>query len=282
MATQKPKPKPRWKPKPHLGKAKATRGKTIKWEPRFFQTDRNIIAAKFAPIFDAIFKSPRGSISPRLDTGFSPRKGISINFTVNPGLKTGTAKRYLNALGFDTSFIVSYLGALSGSASTPGAMRKILEEKGYKKDRVDLILRQLASLGTIREDRNRSDADELIKLGTLKKRIPRTQWELWFSILKKLSGEKLMELLTTELKNRDKWGKRLKRANKNWKDVYLTENVIAEITMELFGETDPGKFRTKLIRYRGMKITLGHHALLYSLNNPGETHDEILAILMGQ
>jgi len=201
---------------------------------------------------------------------------------VNPGLKTETARTYLSALGFDKSFMDSYIGALSGSASTPEAMRKILEEKSYKKDRVDLILRQLASLGAIREDRNRSDADELIKLGTLKKRISRTQWELWFSILKKLSGEKLMELLTTELKNRDKWEKRLKRANKNWKDVYLTENVIAEITMELFGETDPGKFRTKLIRYRGMKITLGHHALLYSLNNPGETHDEILAILMGE
>jgi len=229
-----------------------------KWEPRFYKTDRKLISGKFAPLFDAIFRSPRGSISPRLDTNFSPRKGVSINFTVNPGLKTETARTYLSALGFDKSFIDSYIGALSGSASTPEAMQKILEEKGYKKDRVDLILRQLTSLGTIREDRNRSDADVLKKLGTLKKRISRTQWELWFSILKKLSGEKLMGLLTAELKNRNKWEKRLKRAEKNWKDVFLTENVIAEITMDLCSDLEPAKFWTKLIRYRGMQITLAH------------------------
>ena len=67
-----------------------------------------------------------------------------------------------------------------------------------------------------------------------------------------------MGLLTAELKNRNKWEKRLKRAEKNWKDVSLTENVIAEITMDLCGDLEPAKFRTKLIRYRGMQITLAH------------------------
>ena len=282
MASRKKMSKPS---KPHWEETKARHGKTNKWEPRFYQKDRDLIAAKFATIFDAIFRSSRRSISPRLDTGFSPRKGVSINFTVNPGLKTETARAYLYALGFDKSFIDSYIGALSGSASTPEAMRKILESKGYKKDRVDLILRQLASLGTIREDRNRRDADELKKLGTLKKRISRTQWELWFSILKKLSGEKLREILTAELTNRDKWEKRLKRDNKNWKDVYLTENAMAEITSELSGDSDglgAGEVRTKLIRYRRIKITLAHQALLNSLNIPGKIHDEIFSFLMGQ
>lgn len=264
-------------------KGHPSHSKISKWTPRFDQVDRKLIAEELSPLFNAIFRPPRGrNIPVRLDTSFSPMEGVSIYFTVNPGLKTETARVYLNALGFDKSFIDSYIGAMSGSAFTPEAMRKILEARGYKKDRVDLILRQAASLGTIREDRNRSDADELKKLGTLKKRISRTKWELWFSILKKLSGEKLRGMLTTELKNRDKWEERLKRAKKSWKDVYLTENIIADITMKLFGDMAPDKFRTKLIRYRGMQITLAHQALLNSLNIPVKTHDEILAILMGQ
>ena len=89
------------------------RGNTDKLEPRFYQTDRKLIAEKFAPLFNAIFRSPRRPIFPRLDTNFSPRKGVSINFTVNPGLKTETARTYLSALGFDKSFI-DYEGTKRG------------------------------------------------------------------------------------------------------------------------------------------------------------------------
>ena len=99
------------------------------------------------------------------------------------------------------------------------------------------------------------------------------------------AGEKLREILTAELTNRDKWEKRLKRDNKNWKDVYLTENAMAEITSELSGDSDEmgaGEVRTKLIRYRRIKITLAHQALLNSLNIPGKIHDEIFSFLMGQ